>query len=408
MEKKIKILQLSPQFPFPQDDGGKIGIANIFTEFVNQGAQVTFFSFDDGHAKSEDIRTAEKYGKVILFNYSTRNSPLRIFQSLFRKQPLFLFKHFNKKIINFLLKEIENTEFDIIHADHSSMMPLAIYLKNLLNIPVGLRLHNIEWMIWYRYAETLSKFHPKRLYLQRQAKLLKTAEKKYYSLADVCFAITEPDKARSLELSSKANVRVASAGVNINEWHPDKSIVRNPHELVLATTYNWIHNVDAVRWFLDSVFPIILKNFPDAKLKLIGKNPPDWLKDSKNKNLDVLGYVPQVQPYLSRASVYIAPLFVGGGIRIKILEAMAMELPVVATSISAEGIDAGYENGLIIADDEKAFAESIISLLEDHSLTERLGKMSREYVSKKYSWQKNVKIMMDSYHELLNKAVKYS
>lgn len=434
MVGKIKILQLSPRFPYPTDDGGKIGIANIYSQFSQQGAEVTFFTFDDGSISNEALEQAEKFGKVVLFKHKTKNTTSKILLSLLKNEPLFIFKHRNKKIIKFLKELYLKNKFDVIHVDHSSMMPLGLILKKLKPAILGLRLHNIEWMIWQRYADTFGVRslelgvrsrelnllpenrkpktetpNPKHLmkyfkfkYISRQAKLLQKAESELYKQADICFAITEPDKKRALDLSPGANVIVASAGVNSEEWQPDLTVKKNPYEMILSTTYNWIHNIDAVKWFIEKVMPVIKTEIPEAILSLTGKNPPEWLNKLNGQNLNVLGYVPEVQPYLNRASVYIAPLFVGGGIRIKILEAMAMALPVVATSVSAEGIGAGEDEGLFIADSANDFAAKVVYLLKNDYFRKISGKNAGNFVKREYSWQKNVKIMLDKYFELIN------
>jgi glycosyltransferase involved in cell wall biosynthesis len=243
--------------------------------------------------------------------------------------------------------------------------------------------------------------HPKRIYIGHQAMLLRNHEKQLYSDVDVCFAITEKDKASALKLAPTANVVVAGPGVNADEWDPDPEVKRNPQEMILATTYKWVHNVDALKWFLDNVLPIVREKIPGAYLTLLGKEPPEWLESYKSKGLNLVGYVPEVQPYLNRAGIYIAPLFVGAGIRIKILEAMAMQLPVVATPVSAEGIKAGEKEGLFISARPEEFAARIIRLMTDEPMRAAAGISARRYVLENFSWERNVRIMLDEYGKLV-------
>ncbi len=404
MAEKLKILQLAPRFPFPMDDGGKIGIASIYSEYSRQNCEVTLFSFDDNKVSFSALDEAESYGKVILLPYSTKNTYKRIFMSLFSSEALFISKHYNKHLRNALIKQFSKGEFYVIHADHSSMMPLALELKKILKIPVGLRLHNIEWLIWQRYADVLPAMSPKKWYISRQAKLLRKAEATLFKDADVCFAITEQDKIRALEISPEANVVVASAGVDSAIWKPRTDIAKNPNELILATTYNWVHNVDAVRWFINSVLAKLRETNPDIILTLTGKNPPKWLNRYTNDGVNLLGYVPDVKPHLNQAAVYVAPLFVGGGIRIKILEAMAMSLPVVASSVSAEGINAGEKEGLFIADDARTFISHVQRLLGEEQLRRTAGEGARNFIINEFTWQKNVKIMIDCFSQLIRKV----
>ena len=401
MEKKIRILQIAPRLPFPMDDGGRIGIANILKEFSRQGADVTFFTFKNEEFDSNYIKEAEKYCKLFFVEHSTNNTFFRIIKSFISNKSLFLTKYQSKNVFKLLKELIGKYKFDIIHADHTSMAPLAFCVSSMIKKPVGIRLHNIEWTIWKRYSETFSYIHPQRFYLESQANLLKSAESKLIKKADVCFAITEPDKQRALDLSPNAKIVIASAGVNSEEWKPDRKVIRDPFQLILATSYRWIHNVDALKWFLNKCFPLIKKSIPQASLTLIGKDPPEWLQNYIELGVNVVGYVPKVQPYLNNASVYIAPLFVGGGIRIKILEAMSMELPVVATPIAAEGIKSTSDTGLFIEKNSTDFAERVIYLLKNAEFTRKAGNAARKHIIQEYSWEKNVGLMLDEYRKLI-------
>ncbi len=402
MPQKIRLLQLSPQFPFPQDDGGKIGIANILKEFYKCGIDVTFFCIAEKMPEKPLLDEASQYADIRVCLHSTRNTSLRIANSLLLNHSIYIRKHFHKKIKEDLFRLLKEKKFDAVHSDHSCMAPLGILAKKTQNIPLGIRLHNIEWTIWKRYSENLPKASPKRLYIEHQAYLLKKAERLLYSQADVLFPLTEPDKARALELSPNSEAIFASAGVDLDDWMPDKSIKRNTKELVLATTYQWIHNVDAVRWFITEVMPLLRSKNPDISLTLIGKNAPEWLKQYKHIGVNTVGYVNRVQPYYNRAAVNISPLFVGGGIRIKILEAMAMQLPVVASPIAAEGINASQEDGLFLANNKNEFADMITMLINNPIQAREIGTYAREFISKNFTWEKNVAIMANNYKERLS------
>ncbi len=401
VQKKLEILQLSPQFPFPMTDGGKIGIANIFKEYVALGHNVTFCAYSGKEIERRYIEEASQFGDIRIIKHSTGNTPARILSSLFIKASLYTSKHYDKELLPQFDKIISEKHFDVIHCDHSAMMPIALYLKRKYSIPIALRLHNIEWTIWDRYASVLPNWHPKKWFINSQSNKLKRDEIKYYSIADVCFAITEEDKKRAQAMTTKANVCIATAGVNLNEWKPDKEINKSEHTLVLATNYDWVHNVDGVIWFIENVFPIVKKEYPAAKLQLIGKNPPERLKEYNGNGVVVLGFVPSVKEFLSSANVYIAPLFVGGGIRIKILEAMAMQLPVVATPVSAEGIKATEEDGLYVSCDANKNAEYICNLLADKHLALQKGQLARKFIEEYHTWKKSVSIMADEIQKIL-------
>lgn len=401
----LRILQLAPRFIFPMDDGGKIGIANIMKQFKEQGNDVTFFCFSDEDIPEKYIIEAEKYAKLIIYPHSTKNSSFRIIKGIINNESIYITKHSNAKIIRILDRISDEDEFDIVHADHTCMGPLAYHIKKRKRIPMGLRLHNIEWLIWHRYAQNLKKWHPKSFFIQNQAYLLRNIEKNMIAKSDVCFPITNKDKDFALDLSPNANVITASGGVNADEWKPEQSIERNPYEIVLATIYSWVHNIDGLRWFLDNVLPAVKKRFPQTKLTLLGKNPPTWLNTYQNLGVDLLGHVPEVQPYYNKANLFIVPLFVGSGLRIKILEAMAMELTVITTDLGAEGNVCNENDGIFRENSADDFINRIIKLFENFEATREIGKNARKSVLRNYSWERNVRIMLDNYNKLSAKSL---
>jgi len=401
LEKKIKILQLSPQFPFPMDDGGKISIGNLTKQFSNFGADITLFCYSNNTIANDLLEQAKKYCKIEIYQHSTKNTIYRILKSIIFNQSIYLSKHIDKKIQTKLKQILSKEQFDIIHTDHTCMAPLAFYAQSLTNIPIGLRLHNIEWIIWKRYSQNIKSNLLKRHYINNQAEILKIKEKEFIEKSDVTFTISDIDLSRAKEIAPKANIYSAPAGVDLEYWKPLEHIERNNKELIIATTYKWIHNVDALKWFLDFVFPLVMKVFPDIQLTLLGKDPPTWLKHYYPQNLNVIGYVEDVRTYLNRANIYIAPLFVGSGIRIKILEAMAMELPVIATTVSAEGIKATSSDGLFICDEPVAFANTIVQLIKTNSQTRELGKSARNFINEHFIWENTVKFILHEYSKLV-------
>lgn len=399
----MKILQLAPRFPYPTDDGGKIGIANITFQFAEKGHEVTFFCYNHLELKEKDIEEFKKYCDLIIFEHSTVNTKKKIIKSFFLNKSLYLTKHINDSIKSFFDDIMSKKRFDIIHCDHTAMAPLGLYLKNKFKIPVGLRLHNLEWMIWGRYTETISKLNPLRIYINQQAQLLKSYESKAIEQCDVNFVITDLDINRAKELSENSNIVLASAGVNLVEWSSDDTIERDSYELVIASVFNWIHNVNGVKWFILKVLPRLKKDFPEVKLKIIGKYIPEYFSDYKELGVDVVGYVDKVQPYYNHASIFINPLFVGGGIRIKILEALSMKLPVVATKIAAEGINCKAEEGLHLADTPEDFYNEIALLLKNPINARKQGDRARQFIEKNHSWDSISNTMLNSYKEILNK-----
>lgn len=403
----MKILQLSPQFPFPTDDGGRIAIANLTKEFYSAGHEVTLFCLGNTLPNKLDMEEASKYAQIILCNHSTKNSLVRLAMSALFPISIYMQKHISSLVLKDLTTLMKREHFDVIHADHSCMAIAALFAKQLVkkslqNIPIGLRLHNVEWIIWKRYADELSPNTPKHWFVKRQAKLLRKAEMKYYPQMDVCFAVSEKDEEESIKLAPDSHIVIAPHGITPDDWNLDTSIVRNQNEIIIATTYKWIHNVEGVQWFVENVLPLVRAEVPEARLTLIGKEPPNYFKEWQLLGVDVLGYVENVVPFLNRAGVYIAPLFVGSGVRIKILEAMAIGLPVVATPIAREGIIASETEGLFTAVNAQQFAMKVIELLQNPTEAQTYGMKARAYILENYTWQTSAATMLEEYQRLID------
>lgn len=395
----MKILQIIPQFILPATDGGKIGILNIIKEF-SSAAQVELIIFSNYKPEEKYVNELKKYANVHFIIEDISNSSKNIIKSIFHNKSVYLDKFYNKNILIKIDEIISNIDFDIIHADHTSMAQIAEYISLKTKKKWGLRLHNIEYMIWERFGQDLPILDPKKMLIIYQSQLLKKEEARLISKASATFPITNQDKKIANQLAPNSNLLTASAGVDTVNLKR-KVIDRNSYQLVIATTYNWIHNVNGLIWFIEEVLPKVKIKIPEITFKLFGKNMPDSLKVYKNLGVEPIGFVEDLGTELSQSAIYISPLFVGSGIRIKVLEAMSYELPVVSTSISAEGIEANMEDGLFISDNSDTQANYIINLLQKPLLINELGAKARKLIIEKYTWQKNVKIMIDEYKRLL-------
>lgn len=396
----MNILQLSPQCPYPKTDGGKIGIASILEHLSSYNdVKITFAFFTEKPINDEQKNLLQQSShRYVEIPHSTKNTFTRIIHSVITNKCLYLEKHQSDLALSLLSEVMKEEEIQIIHVDHSAMMPIALELQAKYPCKIGYRLHNIEWLLWYRYAESIPEKEFKRRYLFNQAKLLKVSETFFIEKADILFPISFVDLQRANELFTNKAV-VVSAGAMIDYWQPSKKIEKYP-TIVLATTYDWIPNRDGLQWFLKEVFPLILEKIPTIQLQLIGRNAEKYV--ASTQNISVLGYKEDVREYIQSASVSICPLFVGSGIRIKILESLAAGTVVVSTSVGAEGIDATEQDGLFVTDDAIQFARYCIELVENTQKALLLGKKAQNYTEQYWQWSAQIKKMYTAYTSLLN------
>jgi glycosyltransferase involved in cell wall biosynthesis len=251
-------------------------------------------------------------------------------------------------------------------------------------VQVILRLHNVESALAARYARTA--VFPLNLYVQDQARRMRAFEIRACKQADLCLTITPEDAERILKLAPDASVAVSPAGVDLERYYP-QLMSEEPGTLVFVGALDWLPNADAVRWFRTKVWPRVTQEEPTAQWIVVGKSPPadilHWPEE--DRSIQVTGFVEDVRPYLHRASVVIVPLRSGGGMRLKILEAMAAGKTVVSTPVGAEGISARSGEEIILAGPDRSYGVEVVRLLREPSERKRIGKAARAWVEG-YGW----------------------
>jgi glycosyltransferase involved in cell wall biosynthesis len=270
----------------------------------------------------------------------------------------------------------------------------AIVLSTLLlrdlplpgRTPIIADTHNVEFDVLKRTYECAGSFL-RRQYARRQACATFRAERKCASNVDLLLATSNRDgRIFGQELGANV-VEVIPNGVDIQEFAPEENI-GEPGAILFTGLMSYYPNQHAIRWFLDSVFPVVLKEVSYAKLIVAGAYPPSWLLAKRAASVEVAGAVPDMRPYFKRARVVIAPLMIGGGTRVKILEAQAMRRPVVSTSIGAEGLNTVDGDSILIANDSATFAGKILRLLADDDLARRIAYRARTHVVSGYDWNR--------------------
>ncbi|NLU51899.1 MAG: glycosyltransferase [Clostridiaceae bacterium] len=218
---------------------------------------------------------------------------------------------------------------------------------------------------------------------------------------DRCFAITEKDRERIERMNSRARVSVVPAGVDISYFCP-MDVPMEPYSIVSVASMDWPPNVEGILWFTAKIWPLVKQEIPQAAVYVVGKNPPPEIKKlASEEGIVVTGFVDDVREYMARATVLVVPLRTGGGMRIKILNALAMGKAVVSTSVGCEGIDVENNKNIYIADTEEEFAQRIIELLKDKGKREELGGEGLKLVREKYRWERIAEQIEAGYENIL-------
>jgi glycosyltransferase involved in cell wall biosynthesis len=272
--------------------------------------------------------------------------------------------------------------FDVVVLEHLFLAELADTVKDT---PVILVEHNIESEIARRRYETTTRLlHRFRNRLQWQ-KLL-AFERNWLRRFLVCVTVSDLDAAHVQQLSPGTEVYVVPNGVDCTYFAPPEHD-RAEDTVLFFGTLSYQPNTEGLIWFCDKILPRIHAAYPTIKLKIIGANPPERvIALARSPSVEIIGFVPDIRPYLWSASLSIVPLKVGGGTRLKILEALAAQCPVVSTTIGCEGLDLKPDGDLLVADEPRDFAASVVQLLENPDLRLRLACNGQRSVTARYDW----------------------
>ena len=266
---------------------------------------------------------------------------------------------------------------------------LSSALLRRLPLPAGVPVisdaHNVEFDVLRRMAVTADSLC-RRQYARRQRTITEREERENAQSVELMLAASERDRELFRHHLQVAAVEVVPNGIDVSEFRPVPTTGRAP-VIVFTGLLSYYPNQHAVRWFLNEVFPQVLRRVPTARLVIGGAAPPRWLKAKQHDvHVEITGEVPDMRPILARAAVVVAPLHIGGGTRVKILEALAMAKPVVSTSIGAEGLGLEHGQSILIGDDAESFAAHVVSLLVDAERGAHLAARGRRQVLQRFDW----------------------
>jgi glycosyltransferase involved in cell wall biosynthesis len=283
---------------------------------------------------------------------------------------------------------VRSEAFDVIHADQLWMAQYAVAAKAASpSTKLVLDQHNAVHLIPKRLAGD-EAFPLKRRFLTREARLLAAYEADICDRFDHVVWVTEEDRRAVAALSGttidgqtpSTVIPICADPTRITPVAQDSSQQR----ITFLGGLHWPPNAQGVVWFANQVFPQVRAEMPEAVLTVIGKNPPAGLN---GEGIEVTGYVSDLEPYLAQTAVFIVPLHAGGGMRVKILDAWSWGLPVVSTTIGAEGIHVQDGENALLADTAPAFAQAVIQVLRDPGLAGQMGHSGRQTVVEKYDWR---------------------
>lgn len=295
-----------------------------------------------------------------------------------------------RKRLNALLA---SRHFDLVHVDS---LDLSAYLPAVSHLPVVCTHHNVESELLRRRARTEARALTRR-YLALQADLMEAEEREWCSQVQLNVTVSPNDAERLMEIAPGARVAVVPNGVDTQMFQPSA----DPGDgLVFVGGSSWHPNREAMAFFVDEILPEVRREHPDVTVTWVGRSPADLREEYRRRHgVELTGYVEDIRPHVQKAACYVAPLQVGGGTRLKILDAWAMGKAVVSTSVGCEGLAARDEDNILVRDEPRQFAAAVNRILQDTKLRARLGASARETAERLYDWDVIGNRMIGAYFE---------
>ena len=374
----IRILILLNRVPYPLNDGGAIGAFNFVKGYAEAGCNVTILAMNTSKHFVEEKKVNEvfeKYGKVETGNIDNAIKPLDALLNLFSSQSYVIQRFISDAFRNKLIEILKKNDFDIVHVDGLPPSAYIDVIRAHSKAKISMRAHNVEHVIWERIVEE-EKNLLKKLYLSIQVKRLKKYEINALSKCDVVMAISKEDEDTIKICSPSTKTIVVPAGMDIDDTFKDSS---NHQDLFFIGSFDWQPNLQGIEWFFENVWNDVRKNFPSLRFVIAGKKMPASITNLKGDNVVVAGEVPDAKQFILNHEIMIVPLVSGSGIRIKIVEAMALGKTIIATTIAAEGLGLTDGENILIANNADEFVKHIAKCLSDIPFRKRIGENAHRF-----------------------------
>ncbi|MEN8374977.1 MAG: glycosyltransferase family 4 protein [Gemmatimonadota bacterium] len=383
-----RLLFLGQTLPYPPDSGVAIRTYNVLRLLAERyDVDALFFwrtrSTSDGPLVLARTAALGPLARVQAFPIPQEHSRLRFgfdnLVSLASGQPYTRYAYSSGRFLAALTRLLREKEYSLVHVDS---LDLVRYLPLLPLDRTVCAHHNVESALLVRRSEwgpnTLA-----RKVMRRQGRLVERAEARWCPRVRLNVAVSERDAEHFRTVAPGSNVCVVPNGVDVNAFQPREG---RENGLVFVGGTSWFPNRDALSFFSRDVLPEVRRLRPNLGVSWVGRATPGEIELHAELGVQMTGYVEDVRPHVADAACVIVPVRVGGGTRLKILDAWAMGKAVVSTSVGCEGLEAIHGRNILVADEPAAFAEAAVRVSEDEELRMRLGVGARETAVERYAW----------------------
>ncbi len=402
----MRILQLCKKFPFPLKDGESIAVTYLSNALHEQGCEITLLSMNTTKHYTDVSQLPAEFNHYKEIHVTALDNSLSVidaFKNLFSKESYHVSRFVSEEFAEKLVQLLQSNTYDIVQLETLYLAPYIETIKKHSTALVTMRAHNVEYEIWERITAN-TRFLPKKWYLKYLTSKLKRFELTRLNDYDYLIAVSERDLKKFKNLGYKNGAIASPIGLNLNAYYQAKRPLKT-EDLCFIGALDWMPNMEGLMWFIDKVWPLIHERYPQMKFHVAGRNTPDFLKSYEKDNIVIHGEVDQAISFINTHAAMVVPLFSGSGMRVKILEGMALGKPVITTTLGKEGIEASHEKHLLIADTPEEFLIAVQRVFEDASFKVNLGEEAKKFVEDYYDHNHNAEKLIAKYKELRSNPV---
>ncbi|HLF64510.1 MAG TPA: glycosyltransferase family 4 protein [Saprospiraceae bacterium] len=401
----MRILQLCKKFPYPLKDGESIAVTYLSKALRDLGCEITLLCMNTTKHYTDLSELPEDFDHYHSIHCTPLDNSLNAvdaFLNLFSDASYHVQRFDSRQFRDKLVEILSQNTYDVVQLETLYLAPYVDTIKQYSSAQIVMRAHNVEHEIWERISQN-TQFFPKKWYLTHLAKKLRNYEVANLNNYDFLLALTDRDLKMFKKLGYKNGAMASPIGLETSKY-----IVRKPEKpedksfsLCFIGSLDWMPNIEGLDWFLHKVWPMISRQYPEVTLHVAGRNTPRSLFSTSLKHVFIHGEVPNASEFISRYDAMVVPLFSGSGMRVKILEGMALGKVVISTSLGKEGIEARDKEEIIVADDATAFVHAIGYCLRQPDILEVIGENARAFVKRHFNNREITQRLFEIYQQLV-------
>ena len=397
----MRILQLTPKPPLPALDGGALAMNSVTEGLLQSGHEVRILCIETRKHPFMPEKIPGKYKQETRIEAVPVNTDVALFSAftnLFSSSSYNVDRFYSENFARRLTEILREENFDIVQIESLYMMPYFDTIRKVSEAKIILRAHNVESKLWERRT-ALEKNPLKKKWFRHLTKNLAAFEKLAFEKADGIVPITPEDEKTIREMMAvKKPMLVLPFAMKLPEKNPGDPA--KPFTVFHIGAMDWSPNTEGVQWLVKKVWPMVIEKIPAAELHLAGRNLVADDLNYSGKNIFVHGEVENAYAFMNEYAVMTAPLLTGGGMRVKLVEGMALGKAIVTTTIGAEGTAAEDEKQLMIKDSPGEFAAAVCQLLNNPIFARGLGDRAKEFAKTNFEAEEASKKLTDFYSSL--------